>query len=215
MFRLFCLIIGYGLGCLQSAYFVGKFFGHIDIREYGSGNAGFTNTSRVLGRKLGAIVFIFDLFKVILAYYICTMLFKGSGTFVDGSSHLPGIYAGVGAVLGHNFPFYINFKGGKGIACTLGLMLCIDWKIALITYAVGIVVVLATKYISASSLSMALVYPIVMVIMRNIESIKPEEIILMFVLCVLAYYKHKANIQRLMNGTESKVGTRSKERAVK
>lgn len=103
MFRLFCLIIGYGLGCLQSAYFVGKFFGHIDIREYGSGNAGFTNTSRVLGRKLGAIVFIFDLFKVILAYYICTMLFKGSGTFVDGSSHLPGIYAGVGAVLGHNF----------------------------------------------------------------------------------------------------------------
>ena len=105
MFRLFCLIIGYGLGCLQSAYFVGKFFGHIDIREYGSGNAGFTNTSRVLGRKLGAIVFIFDLFKVILAYYICTMLFKGSGTFVDGSSHLPGIYAGVGAVLGHNFPF--------------------------------------------------------------------------------------------------------------
>lgn len=94
-------------------------------------------------------------------------------------------------------------------------MLCIDWKIALITYAVGIVVVLATKYISASSLSMALVYPIVMVIMRNIESIKPEEIILMFVLCVLAYYKHKANIQRLMNGTESKVGTRSKERAVK
>ena len=75
----------------------------------------------------------------------------------------------------------------------------------------GIVIVLATKYISASSLSMALVYPIVMVIMRNIEGIKPEEIILMFVLCVLAYYKHKANIQRLMNGTESKVGTRSKE----
>ena len=210
MFRLACLVIGYCFGCLQSAYILGRLIGKIDIREYGSGNAGFTNTTRVLGKKVGAAVFLFDLFKVIAANILCSLLFNGEGSFIDGESLLPGLYAGIGAVLGHNFPFYLGFRGGKGIACTLGLMLCVDWQIALITYAIGFVVFLAKRYISLSSLTMALVYPILMIITRNIYGFGIEEILLMFVLCVLAYIKHKSNIERLLKGTENKFGSKNK-----
>lgn len=210
MFRLACLVIGYCFGCLQSAYILGRLIGKIDIREYGSGNAGFTNTTRILGKKVGAAVFLFDLFKVIAAYILCSLLFNGDGSFIDGESLLPGLYAGIGAVLGHNFPFYLGFRGGKGIACTLGLMLCVDWQIALITYAIGFVVFLAKRYISLSSLTMALVYPILMIITRNIYGFGIEEILLMFVLCVLAYIKHKSNIERLLKGTENKFGSKNK-----
>ena len=210
MFRIACLIIGYCFGCLQSAYILGRLIGKIDIREYGSGNAGFTNTTRVLGKKVGIVVFFIDLFKLIAAYIICSLIFDGDGSFVNGNSLLPGLYAGIGAVLGHNFPFYLGFRGGKGIACTLGLMLCVDWQIALITYAIGFVVFLAKRYISLSSLTMALVYPVLMIITRNIYGFGIEEILLMFVLCILAYIKHKSNIERLLNGTENKFGSKKK-----
>lgn len=210
MFRIACLIIGYCFGCIQSAYILGRLIGKIDIREYGSGNAGFTNTTRVLGKKVGIVVFLIDLFKIIAAYIICSLVFDGDGSFVEGTSLLPGLYAGIGAVLGHNFPFYLGFRGGKGIACTLGLMLCVDWQIALITYAIGFVVFLAKRYISLSSLTMALVYPVLMIITRNIYGFGIEEILLMFVLCILAYIKHKSNIERLLNGTENKFGSKKK-----
>lgn len=204
MFRLLCILIGYALGCLQSAYFVGKVFGKIDIREHGSGNAGFTNTTRVLGKKLGAVVFIFDLFKVIVAYILCTVILGKDITAVDGYYYLPGIYGGLGAVLGHNFPFYLKFRGGKGIACTLGLMLCVNWKIALVTYIIGFIIFKWKKYISLASLSMAVLYPIIMVMLNKSLIFGIESICLMFILCILAYIKHKDNIKRLINGTENK-----------
>ena len=198
--KVICLLIGYVFGCIQSAFIVGEIFGKIDIRDYGSGNAGFTNTARVLGAKAGITVFLLDLLKLIVSYTVCSLIFDGSGSFVSGTSLLPGIYAGIGTVLGHNFPFYLKFKGGKGIACTLGLMLCVDWRVALLTYAVGLVVFLAKKYISLASLTMALVYPVLMVVF----GFDTEPIVLMFVLCILAYVKHKSNIERLMSGTENK-----------
>ena len=184
--------------------------GHIDIREHGSGNAGTTNTVRVLGAKAGAIVFFLDLFKVIVSYILCSLIFGGNGSFVSGSSYLPGIYAGIGAVLGHNFPFYLKFKGGKGIACTLGMMLCIDWKIALITYAIGFVLFIIKWYVSLSSLLMALLFPILLIVFR----FDTESVLLCFALCALAYIKHSGNIKRLLNGTESKFSLKKKEKAL-
>lgn len=209
MFRLYCAIIGYALGCLQSAFIVGKLMGKIDIRDYGSGNAGFTNTARVLGKKAGIIVFVCDLLKVILAYIICSIIFKGNGSFTSGgTSLLPGVYGAIGCILGHIFPFYMGFKGGKGIACSLGLMLCLDWKVALISYLVGIIVVCWKKYISLASLSMQIVYPITLLIFH----FDIEVVLLMFVLCILTYVKHIANIKRLINGTESKFGFKKAEK---
>lgn len=210
MFRIICLIIGYAFGCIQSAYFIGRFVGHIDIRDYGSGNAGFTNTTRVLGKKAGAIVFIFDLIKVTAAYYICALIFKGNGTFLSGESYLPGLYGGLGAVLGHNFPFYLGFRGGKGIACTLGLMYCVDIRVALVTYVIGFCIFMTNRYISVGSLSMALMYPVFMLILNNRLGCGAEAIILLFILCILAFIKHRTNIQRLLNGTERKFGVKEK-----
>lgn len=209
--KLLCLLIGYGFGCIQFAFIIGELFGKIDIRKYGSGNAGFTNTARVLGAKAGISVFILDLTKLIVAYIVCSLIFDGSGSFVKGSSLLPGIYAGIGVVLGHNFPFYLGFKGGKGIACTLGLMLCVDWKVALLTYAIGFVVFLAKKYISLASLTMAVLYPVFMAVF----GFETECIILMALLCVLAYIKHISNIQRLINGNENKFRFGKKSEIVK
>jgi len=195
--RVICLLLGYAIGCIQSAFIVGKIIGKIDIRDFGSGNAGTTNVARVLGAKAGAIVFICDVLKVILSCVICRTIFK----FDDIQLNITvGMYAGIGSVIGHNFPFYLNFKGGKGIACTLGLILCIDIKVAVITYLIGFIVVVITKYVSLSSLSMTLVAPFIMLIYK----FSTENIILMFILTALAYYRHLPNIKRLLKGEENK-----------
>ncbi len=210
MFRIICLIIGYAFGCLQSAYFIGRLVGHIDIRDYGSGNAGFTNTTRILGKKAGAVVFAFDLLKLIVAFYICSLIFNGNGSLLSGTSYLPGIYGGLGVVLGHNFPFYLGFRGGKGIACTLGLMLCVDWRVALVTYIIGFCIFMTNKYISVGSLSMALMYPVFILILNSRVGYGAEAVVLLFILCALAFIKHRTNIQRLLKGTERKFGEKEK-----
>ncbi len=206
MFRLICLIIGYAIGCIQTAFIVGRLVGKIDIRSYGSGNAGTTNVTRVLGAKAGAIVFICDILKGILAYMICSIIFKSGGTFLGSGSILPGIYAGAGVILGHDFPFYLKFKGGKGIASTLGFILCINPVVAAITYVFGFAAVVITKYISVSSLVMTLVCPIVMLIFK----LEKEAAIVMFLVMVLAYYQHRGNIKRLINGEENKFSIKKK-----
>lgn len=208
MFRLICLAIGYAIGCIQTAFIVGKLMGKIDIRDFGSGNAGTTNVTRVLGAKAGAIVFICDILKGVIGYLICSLIFKGSGTFFGGDSILPGVYAGVGVILGHDFPFYLKFKGGKGIASTLGFILCINPVVAAITYALGFVAVISTKYISMASLVMTLACPVIMII-RGLET---EAVIIMFFVMALAYYQHKGNIKRLIKGEENKFSIKKKDK---
>lgn len=206
MERLICLVIGYIIGCIQTAFIVGRIMGKIDIRDFGSGNAGTTNVTRVLGAKAGAIVFISDILKAVIAYSICTVLFKGGGTFFGEGNILWGIYAGVGVILGHDFPFYLNFKGGKGIASTLGLILCVDWRVALTTYAFGLAVVIIKKYISLCSLVMVVVAPASMVLFSLImgNKINTEAVLLMSAIGFLAYYQHIPNIKRLIKGEENK-----------
>lgn len=206
MYRVVCLVIGYAIGCIQTAFIVGKLMGKIDIREYGSGNAGTTNITRVLGPKAGAIVFVGDILKGVIAYTICSLLFNGDGSFFQGETILPGIYAGLGVILGHDFPFYLKFKGGKGIASTLGIILCIDLKIAAITYLIGFLIVVITKYISLSSLIMALVVTVLLFVYK----FNTEAGILMAVLAILAYYQHIPNIKRLIKGKENKFSIKSK-----
>lgn len=200
MVRVVCLIIGYFLGCIQTAYIVGKLMGHIDIRDYGSGNAGTTNVTRVLGFKPGIIVFIADILKAIIAFIICSLIFKGGGTFFSGTSLVPGMYAGLGVIIGHNFPFYLKFKGGKGIASTIGLIICIDLKVALITYTIGFLIVVVTRYISLSSLTMTLLATILMLIFK----FEIEAVCIMALLTLMAYYRHIPNIKRLIKGEENK-----------
>lgn len=200
MERVICLIIGYFIGCIQTAFIVGRLLGKIDIREFGSGNAGTTNVTRVIGAKAGAIVFIADILKAVIAYCICSFIFDGNGTFFSNGSIIYGVYAGFGVIIGHDFPFYLKFKGGKGIASTLGLILCIDLKVALITYLIGFIIFIAKRYVSLSSLVMTLIAPVLMVFFK----FENEAALVMFIICVLAYWQHSSNIKRLLNGEERK-----------
>lgn len=206
MYRIICLAIGYCLGLVQTAFIVGKLFGKIDIREHGSGNAGTTNAVRVMGFKAGALVFVCDILKGVFGYVLCSLIFKGGGTFFSGNAMniLPGLYGGIGVILGHCFPFYLKFKGGKGMASTLGIILCINIKLALIIFAVGIVLVAVTKYISAASLTMTLMLPV----MIYLFSFPLESVIIGAAITVTSWYLHRGNIKRIITGTENKFNFR-------
>ena len=142
MFRLICILFGYGFGCIQTAYIAGKLFYKIDIREHGSGAAGATNTVRVMGMKTGLAVFVCDMAKAVLAFFVCSLMYR------DGGSVIPGMYAGLGVVMGHNFPFYLKFKGGKGVASSLGILVSVDWRLFLMDSACGLLALLLHRYVS-------------------------------------------------------------------
>ena len=205
MDRLICLALGYVIGLFQTAYIFGKVVMHQDVRDSGSGNAGTTNAFRVMGKKAGVIVFLGDCLKVILAYMIASLIFGGKGTFINGEHYYIGIYAALGCILGHVFPIYMGFRGGKGIACSLGLMLCISFPLAAVTYAIGFIIFKIKHYVSLSSLCMVTVYPLLMLASLRFEA---ESIILMLAIAVLAFIKHKENIERLIDGTENKFSVR-------
>ncbi|MGL4791833.1 MAG: glycerol-3-phosphate 1-O-acyltransferase PlsY [Anaerotignaceae bacterium] len=194
MFKLYSLLIGYFIGCIQSAYFVGKVM-KVDIRKHGSGNLGTTNALRVLGKRAGAITFVCDILKAVIAFAICYNVFP--------DPLIAGVYAGFGTVFGHDFPFYLGFKGGKGAASMIGIimsLLVVYSPVFLVTYGVGIVAVALTNTISAGSLTFAVAIPIISFILKA-----PLEMTgLLVILAGLSIYKHKENIKRLATGTENK-----------
>lgn len=201
MFRILCLVIGYFIGCIQSAYVVGRVM-RVDIRKHGSGNLGTTNALRVLGKRAGAVTFACDILKSVISFTICYQLFDSS---------IAGVYASFGAVLGHDFPFYLKFKGGKGIAATVGMLGALSvvfnpW-IAPVTYAIGIMGVLISGTVSVGSIAFSIGIPIVCAIMGGEIEITAVTI----AMAVLAIYRHKANIGRLKNGTENRLFGKNKE----
>ena len=142
MERVICLLIGYVFGLFQTAYFYGKAKG-IDIRKYGSGNAGTTNALRVLGTKAGLIVLAGDCLKCIVAVCITKALFT---TGHPENIYLLCLYTGAGAIIGHNFPFYMGFKGGKGIAASAGLLASTDWRVMLVCLVVFVAAVAISRF---------------------------------------------------------------------
>lgn len=219
MERLICLAVGYMCGLFQTGYLVGK-LNHMDIRKQGSGNAGTTNALRVLGWKAGAMTFLGDVLKCVAAFLIAFFLYRRSDMLP-----LLTMYAGVGVTLGHNFPFYMNFKGGKGIAVMAGMVLVNSfWHVPAslfmipLTLAFFLVPVIVTKYISVGSLSAYAIFLVEMIVIGQwgwfgMDAVRCYELyIVLFVLTFLAWYRHRANIGRLMSGTENKFGAKKKER---
>ena len=206
MERVICLLIGYVCGLFQTSYIYGKAHG-IDIREHGSGNAGTTNALRTLGAKAGALTFLGDCFKCVLAVVIVRLIFGGSH---PDTIRLLGLYASAGAILGHNFPFYLKFKGGKGIACTAGLLLSFDWRLTLAALVVFLIAFFATHYVSLGSLLVYVVFLLGLAVMGQTGQFAMdashirEMYLVAALLAVLAFYKHRANIVRLLHGNENK-----------
>lgn len=210
--RFICLVIGYICGLFQTSYIYGKSKG-IDIRNYGSGNAGTTNALRTLGTKAGIITFIGDCFKCILAVVIVHLIF---GESHSESIRLLGLYGSAGAILGHNFPFYLGFKGGKGIACTAGLLASFDLRIGVVALIVFIIAFMSTHYVSLGSILVYVTLVLGVIVLGTtgnlgVESSQLLEIyIIIFLLAAMAIYKHRANIVRLVNGNENKTYLKKK-----
>lgn len=218
MERVVCLAIGYVFGLFQTAFIYGKMNG-IDIREHGSGNAGTTNALRVLGKKAGAIVFLGDVLKTVFAILVIRFIYRDMGAEI-----LPmlSLYAAAGAILGHNFPFYLGFKGGKGIAATAGMILAFDWRFTVVCAIVFLAAFLITHYVSLGSLLVYLTFLIEIVILGQLGLLRvtePVHLYEMYVvslfLAVMAYVKHIPNIKRLIKGQESKtfLSKKNKEEA--
>ena len=203
MERIICLVIGYLFGNIfQTGYWYGK-FNHIDIREYGSGNAGTTNVMRTLGKKAGIITYLLDTFKAVFAALAVHFLF-GRNSDIE---MLLFLYSGFGVVLGHNFPVYLKFKGGKGIATTGGVIFAFHWQLGLVCAAVFLIITAISKYVSLGSICMVLIIPFILYFNN------PHDWKLVIVGCIftaMAIWRHRANIGRLMNGTENKLGQKVK-----
>ena len=208
--RIVAVAIGYAIGLFQTGYLYGKSHG-IDIREHGSGNSGTTNTLRTLGWKAGAITFIGDVAKAIVAVVIVHFLFRE----MDGLKVIE-LYAGFGAVLGHNFPFYLKFKGGKGIASTSGMILAVCPQAAPLCLILFIAIVLATRYVSLGSIIMVIAFVVQTITYNHLGWLGVESgymlefDILAACFTALAIWQHRANIKRLINGTENKFGQKAK-----
>ena len=213
MERLICLAIGYVFGIFQTAYIYGRMHG-IDIREHGSGNAGTTNALRVLGKKAGAVVFLADVAKTVLAVVTVRLIFaKSCGNMLP----LLGMYAAAGAILGHNFPVQLGFKGGKGIACTAGLIVTLGPIVTALELVTFLLIVVLTRYVSLGSIVVVteLVISIMVLGQQGYYGMSQAHLnefyLVAALLAVMAIYRHRANIKRLLNGTEHKVFEKKSE----
>lgn len=212
MIRLGCILLGYVFGLFQTAIIYGKLHG-IDIRQHGSGNAGTTNTLRVLGLKAGVIVLAGDILKCMIPIFIVKVVLK------DSYGHMLPLlvmYTAAGAILGHNYPFYLKFQGGKGIATTAGLILSLPWPFILIEIIVFFGLFFITHYVSLGSLCVYIVLVISMVgfgqagMFQVAQPVLTEMYLVTIVLAMLAFWKHRSNLQRLIKGEERKTYLKSK-----
>lgn len=186
------VFIPYLLGSINTAIIVSGVMYHDDIRNHGSGNAGFTNMMRNYGKKAAIITFVGDILKTVLAVLIGWCVF----------GYLTAYIAGLACLIGHVFPVFYNFRGGKGVVCLATILLMLDWRLFLILLAIFIILVLGTKYISAGSVICAMLFPLILNRMND-TPFKMIEIIAL-VIAVIIVVKHRENIKRIFNGTESK-----------
>lgn len=212
IYSISALILAYLFGSIPTAVWIGQAFYGIDVREYGSGNAGATNTFRVLGKKAGIPVMLIDILKgwtaTNLAFFI--------GLSVTGPQHSVQfvnyqLALGVTAVMGHLFPVFAGFRGGKGIATLFGMILAIHLQASLLCVLVFVVVLLLTKYVSLSSITAGFTFPLSVIFIFHV----PVKSIVIYgmCICVLIMVTHQKNIERLLKGSESKVNLFKKKEA--
>lgn len=190
---IFIAIISYFLGNISFAYILGKLFTKKDVRDFGSGNAGTTNAMRVFGKKIGIMVFIGDVLKGVLAVIIGRNFGGQMGAYIAGAS----------VIIGHNWPVLLNFKGGKGVATTIGVMIFVNLYLTSICVVLGVIIIIFTKTVSLGSIFGMALAPIVAIIF-----VRPFDIAL-FIFCLfiasMSIYRHKSNIKRLLQGKENKL----------
>lgn len=187
------LVISYFIGTISGSYIIGKLFLDKDIRKYGSGNAGTTNAMRVLGKKAGVITFIIDFLKGVAVTFIIGRFF--------GKNLIPlGI---LGAIIGHDFPLYMNFRGGKGVATTLGALALFNFPLTLICYIVWVLGTVITKMVSVGSI---LFFISIIIVYTFMSELTTNNIILVNLIALIGIIRHKDNIKRIIAGNENRIG---------
>ncbi|RXT14044.1 glycerol-3-phosphate 1-O-acyltransferase [Ammoniphilus sp. CFH 90114] len=192
------IVAGYLLGSISFSYLIAKKVAGIDIRHHGSGNAGATNTLRVLGKGPGILVLLLDALKGVSAVWFAH--------WISGGDHLITALAGAMAIIGHNWPVFFGFKGGKGVATTIGVIASLSFISFLWSALITVAVIYITRYVSLGSLVFLALIPIFMYVYGE-----PNAYIWMAaIVCILGFVRHSQNIVRLLQGTESKLGQSKK-----
>ena len=190
---LLAVVIAYLIGSISPSMLISKWIGHTDIRKHGSGNAGATNTLRVLGIKWAVTVLLLDIVKGILAVEIAKLLMPGNPVVM--------YLAGFAVVCGHNWPVFFGFRGGKGIATTIGVFVVLLTLPALIAGVIAIVLVATTRYVSLGALTFTILTPIFIAVIPHHTS----SLIFASAVAVMSIYRHRENISRLVKGEESRI----------
>jgi len=196
-------LLAYLIGSIPSAVWYGKLIHGLDVREHGSGNPGATNTFRVLGKRAGTIVLLFDIAKGLLATSLAIILLK-MGIIADENIVLTKLIFGIIAVFGHIFPVFLKFKGGKGVATLFGMMVGIQMPVALLSLLIFLIILLTSKYVSLGSIIAALSFPLMLIFVPRFKTGEPILIIFGFFLAIVVIWSHQKNIKRIRHGEESK-----------
>ncbi|KAF5072566.1 glycerol-3-phosphate 1-O-acyltransferase PlsY [Acetobacterium wieringae] len=192
------VVAAYLIGNLNFAYILVKFLKNEDVRNYGSGNAGTTNVLRVMGKNVAIPVFLLDALKGTLVVLVGRYALNVDEVFL--------VLGGIAVVAGHNWPVFLQFRGGKGTATSLGVFLVYDWEVAVIAIMIGLIVLAIWKMVSLTSMVGMTMLPIFTLLFGR----SVAEIVFAFVLCLFSIYQHRKNIGRIIQGKESKLGQKVK-----
>lgn len=196
MWSTIAIVLSYLIGSISFSVVFAKLLKGIDIRQYGSGNAGATNTLRVLGKGPAIMVLVLDILKGIVAIALGYWL-------GNGSEWVPAV-CGLAAIVGHNWPIYFRFRGGKGIATTIGVMATLSFLPAIYAGIIAILSIVFTKYVSLGSLIFVFLTPIFLLLLKPINAVFWTSLII----CMFAFWRHRSNIVKLVQGKENKIGSK-------
>lgn len=195
-------IIAYLIGSVNFSVIISKKMAGFDLREKGSGNAGSTNVLRTVGKKAAAITLVCDILKGVVAIFIA----KVTGEiWKDLDAALLVQIAGILVVIGHTFPVFFKFKGGKGVATSLGVLVTTNWQIGLICLVFALVLMILTQMVSVGSIAAAILYPVLTIFITQNYIVPGSYIISSIILAVLVVFNHRANVKRILSGTENKI----------
>ena len=197
-------LIAYAIGSINFSVIFSKKFAGFDVREKGSGNAGTTNMLRSVGKKAAAITLVCDILKGIIAIFIAYILHRIVEK-ADGALLVQ--IAALAVVIGHTFPAFFGFKGGKGVATSLGILLLINWKIGLICLIFALIIIAATRMVSAGSVTAAILYPVLVLcnVGKEYFIVEGSYIVFSILLALFIVFNHRTNIKRILEGKENKI----------
>ena len=195
-------IIVYLVGSINFSVILSKKMAGFDVREKGSGNAGTTNMLRSVGKKAAAITLVCDILKGVIAILIAMLMNK---IFSNSNGALLVQIAGVAVILGHTFPIFFKFKGGKGVATSLGVLIMSNWQIGLICLVFALILIILTQMVSVGSIAAAILYPVLTIFIPQNYILPGNYIIYSVVLAVIIVFNHRENVKRLLTGTENRI----------